>query len=114
MANVSQSLKMEPGQFELFEICQDIRLGYCRVLRCLSDLISQHGDKTIKELKESSDTFQDVITHQSTWVLITKEKNEGLINAMKEAKGAMLMRLLIRMFGNDEFEIKAMDTVKIS
>lgn len=94
----------------------DARQGYARVANCLSSIIVDHGDKTLMEIKLDSPT--EAITHQSTWCLVTYDmlngKGKEIITQLKELKGSLIMKLLLRMFGNDELEMKVFDTVTVT
>ena len=47
----------------LFEVCQDSKLGYCRILQCMDDLKEKYGEKAIDE-------WEGKLTHMSTWIQV--------------------------------------------
>ena len=88
----------------LFEVCQDSKLGYCRILQCMDDLKEKYGEKAIDE-------WEGKLTHMSTWIQVVN--NPELVQKLKAIEGALLVRLNIRLFGNDEFELKFYDCTTV-
>ena len=39
---LEQRLGVEDGEYELFETCEDKDRGYCRILRCMSEVVLKH------------------------------------------------------------------------
>jgi hypothetical protein len=52
----------------MFEVCKDKQKGYCRILRCMSDVVEKHKETELQTMVTSLDP--EAISHQSTWVLI--------------------------------------------
>jgi hypothetical protein len=105
-------IKFEKGAYELFEVCNDMRAGYVRVLRSMSDVIEEHGDGNALELRDSQNP--GALTHLSTWLLVNKEAHPGLVELLNGIKGACLIRLLIKPLGDSEFEMKIYNGTKIN
>ena len=73
------------GQFELFEVCQDSRNRYCRILRCFStlrDIKKKINDREVADdgkpltLSQINESAPESVTHESTWLLL-KNTGEG-------------------------------------
>ena len=58
---VKREFNLGDEEFDLFEVCHDSRVGYARVLNSINQLIEEHGDKTLEEIKK--DHPAQAITH---------------------------------------------------
>lgn len=107
------------NSFELFEVCQDTRNRYCRILRCFStlkDVKRKINDKELPDdgtaltLNEINESVPESVTHESTWLLLKNtgegEENYELCQQLKELAGYTIvpMRLKVRLF-EDETEL---------
>ena len=116
----------EPDEqvLDLFEVVQDPKTGYCRILRCFSDLAklekkkdesSTHEEEPISKqssIQEINKVEPGAVSHMSTWVLV---RDKDLIRRLKDhccGVGTLPIRLKVKFMG-EEVELLTYNTVDL-